>query len=86
MTSYTTLFWQNPDSEAAIKKAKAEALRAAEKFMVIGAGTATCKSCGYDYKPEKGDPDFPIPKGMKFQVRMILRLYLGITLQTTEGF
>ena len=36
--------------------------------MVIGAGTATCKSCGYEYKPEKGDPEFPIPKGMKFQV------------------
>ncbi len=51
-----------------MKKAKAEKLRAAEKFMVIGAGSATCKSCGFEYKPEKGDPEFPIPKGMTFQV------------------
>jgi hypothetical protein len=34
---------QNPDSEAARKKAQADRLRAAEKFMVIGAGDATCK-------------------------------------------
>ncbi|GAX73786.1 hypothetical protein CEUSTIGMA_g1237.t1 [Chlamydomonas eustigma] len=41
---------------------------AAEKFMVIGQGSATCKSCGYEYKPENGDPDFPIPRGMNFEV------------------
>ncbi len=59
---------QNPDSEAARKKAEADKLRAAEKFMVVGSGRATCKSCGYEYTPEKGDPDFPIPKGMNFEV------------------
>jgi hypothetical protein len=37
---------QNPDSEVARKKAEAERLRAAEKFMVIGSGTAQCKGCG----------------------------------------
>jgi hypothetical protein len=37
---------QNPDSEIARKKAEAERLRAAEKFMVIGSGTAQCKGCG----------------------------------------
>jgi rubredoxin len=37
--------------------------------MVIGSGTAQCKGCGYEYSPEKGDPDFPVPKGVRFQVR-----------------
>ena len=58
---------ENPDSEAARKKAEVERLRAAEKFLVIGSGDATCKGCGYKYKPENGDPEFPIPRGMKFQ-------------------
>ncbi|KAI8475296.1 MAG: hypothetical protein J3K34DRAFT_405212 [Monoraphidium minutum] len=58
---------ENPDSEAARKRAEAERLRAAEKFMVIGSGTAQCKGCGYEYKPENGDPDFPVPKGVLFQ-------------------
>ena len=39
------------------KKREAERLRAAEKFMVIGSGTATCKGCGYESLPEKGDPE-----------------------------
>lgn len=63
---------QDDDSETARKKQEAERLRAAEKFMVIGAGTATCKGCGYEYKPENGDPDFPIPKGMRFEVSLQL--------------
>lgn len=58
---------ENPDSEVARKRAEAERLRAAEKFMVIGSGTAECKGCGYQYKPENGDPDFPVPKGVLFQ-------------------
>lgn len=59
---------QDPESETAKKKAEADRLRAAEKFMVIGSGTAQCKGCGYEYSPEKGDPDFPIAKGVRFQV------------------
>jgi hypothetical protein len=59
---------QDPESETARKKAEADRLRAAEKFMVIGSGTAQCKGCGYEYSPEKGDPDFPVPKGVRFQV------------------
>mmetsp|Transcript_31872 Transcript_31872/g.70817 ORF Transcript_31872/g.70817 Transcript_31872/m.70817 type:complete len:183 (+) Transcript_31872:122-670(+) len=58
---------ENPDSELSRKKAEAERLRAAEKFMVIGSGTATCKGCGYEYQPEKGDPEFPVPRGTLFQ-------------------
>lgn len=57
----------DPESETAKKKAEADRLRAAEKFMVIGSGTAQCKGCGYEYSPEKGDPDFPIAKGVRFQ-------------------
>lgn len=34
---------ENPDSELARKKAEADRLRAAEKFMVVGTGEATCK-------------------------------------------
>jgi rubredoxin len=62
---------QDPESETARKKAEAERLRAAEKFMVIGSGTAQCKGCGYEYSPEKGDPDFPISKGVRFQVGVL---------------
>lgn len=58
---------ENPDSEFSKKQAESERLRAAEKFMVIGSGEATCKGCGYEYKPERGDPDFPVPKGVKFE-------------------
>jgi len=59
---------QNPDSELSRKKADSERLRAAEKFMVIGSGEATCKGCGFTYKPELGDSDFPVAKGTLFQV------------------
>uniref|UniRef100_A0A7S0WTU8 Rubredoxin-like domain-containing protein n=1 Tax=Chlamydomonas leiostraca TaxID=1034604 RepID=A0A7S0WTU8_9CHLO len=58
---------ENPESEAAKKKAAADRLRAAEKFMVVGQGSATCNGCGYEYKPEKGDPEFPIAKGINFE-------------------
>ena len=57
-------------SEAERKKAEADRLRAAEKFMVVGSGSASCKSCGYEYKPENGDPEFPVPRGVRFQVGM----------------
>ena len=38
----------DPDSESARKKAEADRLRAAERFMVVGTGEATCGGCGYD--------------------------------------
>lgn len=57
----------DPESESARKKAEADRLRAAEKFMVIGSGTAECKGCGFQYSPDKGDPDFPVPRGVRFQ-------------------
>lgn len=60
-------FIDNPELESNKKAADAERLRAAEKFMVIGSGEATCKGCGYEYKPELGDPEFPVPRGVKFQ-------------------
>merc|ERR1719198_2477011 len=40
--------------------------RPAEKFMVVGSGEATCKSCGYYYKPEIGDTSSSIPIGTRF--------------------
>jgi len=58
---------ENPDSEVARKMAEATRLRSAEKFMVIGAGKATCKGCGYEYTPDKGDPDFPVARGTTFE-------------------
>lgn len=60
---------QNPDSEAARKKAEADRLRAAEKFMKVGTGEAQCKGCGYVYEPKRGDPEYPIAPGTKFEVR-----------------
>ncbi len=50
------------------KKEEAERLRAAEKFMKIGTGEAFCRGCGYEYKPSKGDPEYPISAGTYFQV------------------
>lgn len=55
---------ENPDSEFAQKKSVADRLRAAEKFMVVGSGNATCSNCRYEYSPEKGDPSFPVPRGV----------------------
>ena len=60
---------QNPESEAARKKAEADRLRAAEKFMVIGSGEATCPGCGYEYRPKNGDSEYPVPPGTLFQAR-----------------
>ena len=59
---------QNPESETAQKKAEADRLRAAEKFMVVGTGEATCAGCGYDYLPKNGDPEYPITPGTLFPV------------------
>lgn len=58
---------QNPESETAQKKAEADRLRAAERFMVVGTGEAECQGCGYIYKPAKGDPEYPVAPGVKFQ-------------------
>ncbi|KAL4447643.1 hypothetical protein ABPG75_004862 [Micractinium tetrahymenae] len=58
---------ENPESEAARKKAEADRLRAAEKFMVVGTGEASCKGCGYEYLPSRGDPEYPVAPGVPFQ-------------------
>lgn len=58
---------QNPDSDSAKKRDEADRLRAAEKFMKIGTGEAFCRGCGYEYKPSKGDPEYPISAGTYFQ-------------------
>lgn len=58
---------ENPDSEQARKKAEVDRLRAAEKFMVIGTGEATCSGCGYEYSPKRGDPEYPVAPGVFFE-------------------
>lgn len=60
---------QNPDSEAQRKKDESDKLRSQEKFMRVGSGEADCLSCGYQYVPKNGDPEYPIPPATKFQVR-----------------
>jgi rubredoxin len=60
---------QNPESDIAKKKAEADRLRAAEKFMVVGTGEATCPGCGYEYRPKAGDSEYPVPPGTLFQAR-----------------
>ena len=54
--SFSTVFGKqlDPDSESARKKAEADRLRAAERFMVVGTGEATCGGCGYEYSPKAG--------------------------------
>lgn len=49
------------------KKAEADRLRAAEKFMKIGTGEAQCMACGYEYSPKEGDSEYPISPGTPFQ-------------------
>ncbi len=65
--SIPCIILQNPESEIARKKAEADRLRAAEKFMVVGTGEAECKGCGYTYVPSKGDPEYPVSPGVPFQ-------------------
>lgn len=60
---------QNPDSEAAQKAKKIADLKAQEKWMKVGTGEADCLSCGYHYDPKKGDPEYPVNPGTRFQVR-----------------
>ena len=33
----------------------------------IGTGEATCKGCGYEYTPKRGDPEYPVAPGTPFQ-------------------
>ena len=61
-------FAQNPDSEMAQKQAEQDRLRKAEKFMKIGTGQAECMACGYAYDPKKGDSEYPVSPGTKFEV------------------
>ena len=75
---------QNPESEAARKKDEADKLRAAEKFMKVGTGEAFCKGCGYEYKPAKGDPEYPVAAGTLFGVS--LRLCLSLTTREMGAF
>nr|ABU52965.1 hypothetical protein [Dunaliella viridis] len=56
------------DSVTAKKQAEAERLKAAEQFVVVGGDNGTCKSCGYGYNANVGDPDFPVARGTKFQL------------------
>eukprot|EP00892_Ulva_mutabilis_P011688 jgi/Ulvmu1/8892/UM049_0074.1 len=58
---------ENPDSEAARKAQEIQELKAQEKFMMVGTGEADCLNCGYHYSPSKGDPEFPVAPGTKFQ-------------------
>lgn len=38
-----------------------------EKYAVRESGKFECNSCGYQYKPEEGDPSYPVSKGTEFQ-------------------
>ena len=41
----------------------------------MGTGEAECKGCGYVYSPKKGDPDYPIAPGIKFEVGCTRKLF-----------
>lgn len=53
------------------KQAEQDRLRKAEKFMKIGTGQAECMACGYSYDPKKGDSEYPVSPGTKFEVLML---------------
>jgi rubredoxin len=41
----------------------------AERFAVIGSGSAECKSCQYVYEPKLGDDTYPVARGTAFKAR-----------------
>lgn len=57
----------NTESELAQKQAEQTRLRKAEKFMKLGTGQAECANCGYQYDPKKGDSEYPVSPGTKFE-------------------
>lgn len=69
-----------------MKAERAEELRAAEKFMVVGEGNANCSSCGYNYEASKGDPDFPIPRGTNFKVLLKRWFDLNVLKDTPDDY
>eukprot|EP00963_Diacronema_lutheri_P000401 scaffold24_cov341-Pavlova_lutheri.AAC.90 len=46
---------------------EADRLRAEEKFMVKGSGNAVCQSCTYKYEANRGDPEYPVAAGTRFE-------------------
>ncbi|KAK6911436.1 Rubredoxin domain [Dillenia turbinata] len=50
-----------PDEAAKFDKRRLE-----EKFAVLNTGIYECRSCGYRYDEEAGDPTYPIPAGLPF--------------------
>lgn len=42
----------------------------------IGTGEATCKGCGYEYSPKRGDPEYPVAPGTTFQVCCYLPVFV----------
>merc|ERR1719230_895618 len=48
------------------KKEDLDSIRNSEKFFVVGLDEAVCKSCGFYYTPEKGDINYPVPRGTRF--------------------
>lgn len=54
-------------SEGDKKQQEIDRLRAAEKFMKVGTGEATCQNCTYKYSPKQGDEEYPVPKGTQFR-------------------
>ena len=61
------------------KQAEQDRLRKAEKFMKIGTGQAECMACGYAYDPKKGDSEYPVSPGTKFEVSCIPVQFLWCT-------
>ena len=56
--------------------------------MKIGTGQAECVACGYSYDPKKGDSEYPVSPGTKFEVSkpgssesQTLRLFLACYLE-----
>lgn len=46
---------------------EADRLRAQEKFMVKGSGNAVCQSCQYKYEANRGDVEYPVAAGTRFE-------------------
>jgi hypothetical protein len=60
---------QDADAEGAKGVLSRDNPELAERFAVIGSGSAECKSCQYTYEPKLGDESYPVAKGTRFEAR-----------------
>ncbi|PKA56612.1 hypothetical protein AXF42_Ash012742 [Apostasia shenzhenica] len=55
-------------AEIVAEKEKIDRRRLEERFAVLNTGIYECRSCGFRYDEAVGDPSYPIPPGLGFEM------------------